>query len=92
MAVKLVAEIEAQTRLQVPRDLSVVAVAGTAGENLMPGHVVAHHAVQFRRMGARAVECLQQCCRSLRPTRRTVERIAADFHPGDTLGLAPTLR
>lgn len=82
-------ELEAQTRLQVPRDLSLVAVAGTRRENIMPGHVVAHHEVRFHEMGGRAVDCLQQRCRSLRPIRRTIERIAADFCPGDTLGAAP---
>ena len=86
MACTVVREIESQTRLRVPRDVSVVAVAGTLGENVMPSHVVAQNAVRFREMGSRAVECLEQRCNSLRPTRRTVERIGADFAAGDTLG------
>ena len=85
----LVHELEAQTRLLVPRDLSLVAVAGTRRENVVPGHVIAHHEVRFHEMGVRSVECLQQRCRSLRPIRRTIERIGADFCAGDTLGAAP---
>jgi DNA-binding LacI/PurR family transcriptional regulator len=77
--------IERQTRLRVPRDLSVVAVAGSEGENRMPGHVLAQNLVHFREMGTFAVERLEQRCRSLRPIRRTVERIGADFESGDTL-------
>lgn len=85
-------EIETQTRLKVPQDVSLVAVAGTRRENIMPGHIIAHHEVRFHEMGARAVECLQQRCQSLRPTRRTFDRIGADFCAGDTLGSAPAQR
>ena len=86
---KLIAEIESQTHLRAPRQFSLISLAGAAGENLTPGHVITHHAVRFREMGQRAVERLQQRCRSLRPDKRTVERIGADFCPGDTLGPVP---
>lgn len=89
LASKLIQGVETQTCLRVPLDISVVSVTGVAGESIMAGHTIAQNTMHFRDMGRRAVECLHQRCSSLRPTRRTVERIGADFEPGDTLGPAP---
>ncbi len=80
-----IASIEAYTKLRVPRDVSVISVAGPKGQNVMPCHVVAQNVVRFQEMGASAVLRLRERCRSLRPLQRTVEHVAADFDPGDTL-------
>jgi len=90
LASNVLLELETQTRLQAPRDLSIVSVAGARHENVVPGHIIAHHEAHFVEMGERAVASLQERCNSLRPTKRTIERMGADFIPGDTLGAAPT--
>jgi DNA-binding LacI/PurR family transcriptional regulator len=74
--------------LSVPRDISLAAVAGTAGEAIAGSVLVAHNRVNFVEMGRKAVSILFERCGQLRPTTAQYWRIGGEFVPGATMGPA----
>jgi LacI family transcriptional regulator len=78
----------AEFGVQVPRDLSIAAVAGSSSDAVVGSQFMTYHRMHFVEMGQQAMKILAERCGQLRPTQATVHRIGSDFIIGNTTGPA----
>ncbi|MHC4717461.1 MAG: GntR family transcriptional regulator, partial [Planctomycetota bacterium] len=87
VAMSLIRQLQS-SGLRVPEDVSVIGLAGT-DEVTDDGRLLTLCRVDFRGMGRKAMEVLDERCRSPRPTEPNIVRIGFEFHPGHTVGPPP---